>query len=750
LSQADTEQVIISNGEDFFEIPASDVFDALSEGFYLPRERGLTVISNGDEVFEIPVEDVADAIQDGFRDLIADPDGTLPAHPGTGDVPVERPLDPQPAPDGVSTTPEPEAASVANNATAVSPAIVSESRAIEQPAVAQPVAEKPVAESSKIISEPAAVPQPVQELVEIASPETEPAFEDVSAAASVLGDSGSEAVADPIDVEVEETEDPEAERRLELEEALLDAKGFDKLKLLIALHAPTRGEIAHFNRSYGVSILVHVVMLVLFWNVVFAAPDDSDMHVISSVLSDADLEAEEEGPLVEIDVTDEATESTDDTSQMENMLAVTQLADVDLSPETLKIDLDTGAGEPASADAAQGGGMTESGSATKGALGARSNAIAMYGGTPSSEAAVEASLDWLGRHQAADGGWGFNHSLTPGCDCPNAGTSEGRSGATGVALLTYFGAGYTFADGPRAPAIRKGLEFLLRSINVNEAGYGDLKGGDTGNGGIYQHGLGAAALCEALAVNRVLMRMIREDKTVRFIDPSGHEVKYKDLSQLGGVLQNACQLALNYLVYHQDAKSGGWGYQPKSRGDTSILGWQVMAMVSGRSENLQIPSSSWQGIANYLKGVSAGSGYAYSAGQPPKKSTTAIGLLCKMYTGGKRSDPRLASNVTYLSGLGPSRGEMYYNYYATQAMFAWGDEKGDSGKKLWTQWNDKMRDGLVATQSKGGHEQGSWVGTGHGQGGRHFWTCLAAMTLEIYYRKLPVYQRLSLEPIKLK
>jgi hypothetical protein len=83
-------------------------------------------------------------------------------------------------------------------------------------------------------------------------------------------------------------------------------------------------------------------------------------------------------------------------------------------------------------------------------------------------------------------------------------------------------------------------------------------------------------------------------------------------------------------------------------------------------------------------------------------------------------------------------------------MFAWGDDKKEGGEKLWTQWNDKTRDMLVKLQAKDGHQQGSWISTGHQEGGRHFATCLAAMTLEIYYRKLPVYQRLSLEPIKLK
>ena len=700
MSHADSESVIISNGEDFFEIPAEDLADALDDGFYLPRERGLTIVSNGDEVFEIPIEDVAEAIQDGFRDLIADPDGSLPSPPA--------------------------AASSQPDAKAVGPA----AKASNEPRSTTPAGEIEVASAQP--------PPPVE--VDSAGTET--------GAASEIG-TADETVADLADVAVEEPGDAEAERQLELELALTSAQGVEKLKLLIALHAPTRRQIDRFMRSYGASTLLHAILVLILWNVVFASSDKPVTHVISSVISDSDLEAEEEGPPVELEMPSDAAEASDDVNQMQEMLAVTQLADVDLSPETLNIKFDTGVGEAVAAEESKGGGMTSSGAATAGAMGARSKAIGMFGGTPSSEAAVEAALDWLGRHQAEDGGWGFNHSFTPGCTCANSGTYEGRTGATGAALLTYFGAGYTFADGPRAETIRRGLQFLLKSLNIDQAGFADLTGGDTGNGGIYQHGLATAALCEALAIDRVLMRMIKKDKTVRFIDPAGNEIKYKDLKNLGDVLQNACQLTVNYLAFHQDPKGGGWGYQPKSAGDTSILGWQVMALISGRSEKVVAPSATWNGINSYLNAVKSNSGYAYRAGEAPKKSTTAIGALCRMYTGGTRSKA-LKESVVYLGTQGPSLGEMYYNYYATQAIFAWGDDKEEDGEKLWTQWNDKTRDMLVGLQAKEGHQSGSWISTGHQEGGRHFATCLAAMTLEIYYRKLPVYQRLSLEPIKLK
>ncbi len=83
---------------------------------------------------------------------------------------------------------------------------------------------------------------------------------------------------------------------------------------------------------------------------------------------------------------------------------------------------------------------------------------------------------------------------------------------------------------------------------------------------------------------------------------------------------------------------------------------------------------------------------------------------------------------------------MYYNYYATQVMHHYGGYE-------WAQWNAAMRDYLVSTQSKQGHETGSWFfeGTDPGAfpGGRLYCTALATMILEVYYRHLPLYTDLS-------
>ena len=57
-------------------------------------------------------------------------------------------------------------------------------------------------------------------------------------------------------------------------------------------------------------------------------------------------------------------------------------------------------------------------------------------------------------------------------------------------------------------------------------------------------------------------------------------------------------------------------------------------------------------------------------------------------------------------------------------------------------WNDKLRDSLTHAQCKDGHESGSWYFANGDQssrwGGRLYCTAMAAMTLEIYYRHMPI------------
>jgi hypothetical protein len=135
-----------------------------------------------------------------------------------------------------------------------------------------------------------------------------------------------------------------------------------------------------------------------------------------------------------------------------------------------------------------------------------------------------------------------------------------------------------------------------------------------------------------------------------------------------------------------------------------------------------------------LDGVASGEAAARGAFygyQDTKRrpTTTAIGLLCRMYTGWPRKHPALEQGTAYLSQLGPSKTDMYFNFYASQALHHY-------GRPRWDRWNNRLRDYLVSTQARTGHEAGSWhFDDPHGrQGGRVYTTAICTMILQVYYR----------------
>ena len=85
---------------------------------------------------------------------------------------------------------------------------------------------------------------------------------------------------------------------------------------------------------------------------------------------------------------------------------------------------------------------------------------------------------------------------------------------------------------------------------------------------------------------------------------------------------------------------------------------------------------------------------------------------------------------------------LYYWDYGTLAMY----QAGGSG---WERWNKALKRSLLGLQNRDGVDAGSWPanGTWGGYGGRVYSTAIATLSLEVYYRYLPVYQQVAeLEP----
>ncbi len=345
--------------------------------------------------------------------------------------------------------------------------------------------------------------------------------------------------------------------------------------------------------------------------------------------------------------------------------------------------------------------------------------LKMFGGTKQSEDAVGRGLGWLARNQQSDGRW----ELHRGYDNPGRENLRTDTGATALALLSFLGAGYTHQEGKHKEVVRKGLTWL-RKIQKPDGNLHDWEelGRQTA---FYAHGQGTIALCEAYALTH--------DETL--LEPARKALQF---------------------IYDSQNEHGGWQYQPGAVGDLSVTGWQVMAMQSARMAGIDVPEEVLARTSLFINSVSSDQGtrYRYKAADPVSNyspAMTAEGLLCRQYLGWPRDHPGLQNGVAWLledqnlPRWTEGRRNVYFWYYATQVMHHMEGE-------AWERWNTALRDQIVSNQVKAGKLGGSWhpsrpQGDDHEYGeagGRLYVTCLSILTLEVYYRHLPLYRKEAL------
>jgi hypothetical protein len=361
-------------------------------------------------------------------------------------------------------------------------------------------------------------------------------------------------------------------------------------------------------------------------------------------------------------------------------------------------------------DGTEGGsGGAEKGFGSRG-TGSR-KAMLGNGGTKASERAVIAALSWLARHQTPKGNWSLQHeAMCKDGVCSGSGSVRADAAATALGLLPFLAAGQTHKSrGPYQTVISKAVGWLVKQQKAS----GDLSG--NADQPMYSHGLATIAMCEVYGMSK--------DEYVR-----GAAVK-----------------AIRFIEQAQNQSTGGWRYFPGDTGDTSAVGWQVMALKSAQMAHLPVNTMVFENARRFLKSCSKGEHnglFAYLPFQDPAPPTTAIGLLCMQYLGMGRDDPAMVEGRQYLLANLPSTAadgrNTYYFYYATLVMHnIMGPE--------WDTWNRNMRGLLIATQDKDGCATGSWdpekptVDTWGGHGGRLMTTALSTLTLEVYYRYMPLF-----------
>ena len=352
-----------------------------------------------------------------------------------------------------------------------------------------------------------------------------------------------------------------------------------------------------------------------------------------------------------------------------------------------------------------------------GARGARRDLRRRYGGT-GPDSAVDLNLDWLAKHQTQDeGDWdsdGFQAQCM-GNLCDDKGNEACDPATTGLAVLSFLGAGYTHQAGRYKKTVSDALKYLNR-IQDGEGCIGPRKGPY-----IYAHAVCTLALAEAYGLTSSPLLRQPTKKAVAFL--------------LDSQLDNPA-----------GAGKLGWGVLPdKGENRLEVTTWATLALRSAREAGLAVPQGALDGIKTWLHSITDPttgticSVPARSMGSLPNASTeacTAMGMFMRHLLGeDTEKNTILEKGAAYLLSRLPALQDRngFLDpvpwYFGTLALF-------HAGGRQWAAWNQNLKKVVLKVQCKSGCEKGSWDARGAwgAFGGRIFTTALLAMTTQVYYR----------------
>ena len=344
-------------------------------------------------------------------------------------------------------------------------------------------------------------------------------------------------------------------------------------------------------------------------------------------------------------------------------------------------------------------------------------------GGSGTEPALLAGLEWLARHQDADGAWdcdGFMKHDPPGDRCTGPGGALHDVGVSSLALLAFLGRGNTLAHGEHRDVVARGTAWLRRQQDPDSGLIGEPIGKDF----VYDHALASLAMCEAYHLSRSAM------------------------------LRGPAQRSLAYVLRARNPY-GVWRYDVPSigQGDTSVTGWMVFALAAGRHAELAIDeeamTASLLWIDEMTDPATGRVGYdapgspssrvpGVNAHYPAEKgeAMTAVGLLCRFFLGQDPADePAMRRHADRMLRTPPDWDpdgfgcDMYYWYYGSYAMF-------QMGGRHWKEWRAAMEPAVLRSQRADGAHAGSWdpVGPWGHAGGRVYSTAIMSLCLEVYFR----------------
>ncbi|MBI4712906.1 MAG: hypothetical protein HY762_06380 [Planctomycetes bacterium] len=363
----------------------------------------------------------------------------------------------------------------------------------------------------------------------------------------------------------------------------------------------------------------------------------------------------------------------------------------------------------------------------------KTEALKKRGGNDETEIAVECGLGWLARNQEGNGSWNCAKHNPYHKKLPLPGFVNDDEfvdpAVTGLAVLSFLGAGFTHKDGAYKEVVQKGIQYILSCQDKN--GFIDIakfrSPYNPANDTIvrrYNHNIGTLCLVEAYAMtgdeSLKAPAQAALDHSRNTPMPDFGWSYYLEPSDIGP--------SIFYIMALRIASETDLTVSPNEMDRTKRYISALTDQKTGRIAHIcEIPicfggydSTATGIVARFLLDASPDNPYQREAAEFIAKHPPVWSPLYKF--------PRETKDIMYIEN--DILNEWYW-YFGSLALANIGGDK-------WDDWNKIMKGLLLNHQRHGGEPDGSWDPEGPWAtvGGRVYSTAFAIMTLESYYSYL--------------
>ena len=315
---------------------------------------------------------------------------------------------------------------------------------------------------------------------------------------------------------------------------------------------------------------------------------------------------------------------------------------------------------------------------------------------------VDKAIRWLVSVQGNDGGWGQDGGETSFVRTGERLESNANDVAnTAVATLALVHAGNTPAKGEFRSQVRRGVDFILRSVEESPA--------------------------DGLAVTRITGTQIQR-KLGPFIDTFLTSTLLSELdgnmgdAQSNQRVRRALEKCVNKIQVNQQ-RDGSWNI---SGGWAPILGTSMASrsLDAAREKGVRVDAATMAKVDDYTKKAQIGASPAASAGVALYQDAQALEQMSRTEGDRVRNAKEIRSitgqlaDSKFVNGFGSMGGEEFFSYLNIS------DSLHRAGGEQWNNWNNQIKSQLVRLQNN----DGTWAGH-HCITGRVAVTGAAVMTL---------------------